>query len=60
LFVDPQLPKRLPDVTLRGLAVGKARLELRVWRDSERTLWDAAVSEGQVEVRHERLVAVAR
>jgi hypothetical protein len=34
---SPQLPKWLPDVTLRGLAVGKARLDLRVWRDDERT-----------------------
>ena len=53
LFVDPQLPKWLPDVTLRGLAVGKARLDLRVWRDGERTHWDASVSEGQLEVRQE-------
>jgi hypothetical protein len=54
LFVDPQLPKWLPDVTLRGLAVGKARLDLRVWRDDERTRWDASVREGQLEVRQER------
>ena len=54
LFVDPQLPKWLPDITLRGLAVGKARLDLRVWRDGERTRWEAAVREGQLEVRQER------
>lgn len=54
LFVDPQLPKWLPDVTLRGLAVGKARLDLRVWRDDERTRWEASVREGQLEVRQER------
>ena len=54
LFVDPQLPKWLPDVTLRGLAVGKARLDLRVWRDDEHTHWDASVREGPLEVRQER------
>jgi glycogen debranching enzyme len=54
LFVDPQLPKWLPDVTLRGVAVGKARLDLRVWRDDERTRWDASVREGELEVRQER------
>ena len=54
LFVDPQLPKWLPDVTLRGLAVGKARLDLRVWRDDEHTRWDASVREGQLDVRQER------
>jgi glycogen debranching enzyme len=54
LSVDPQLPKWLPDVTLRGLAVGKARLDLRVWRDDEQTRWDASVREGKLEVRQER------
>ena len=54
LFVDPQLPKWLSDVTLRGLAVGNARLDLRVWRDDEGTRWDASVREGKLGVRQER------
>lgn len=54
LYVDPQLPRWLPDVTLRGLAVGKARLDVRVWRDGERTRWEASLREGQLEVRQER------
>ena len=40
--------------SVRGLAVGKARLDLRVWRDDERTRWEASVREGQLEVRQER------
>jgi len=41
-------------VTLRWLAVEKARLDLWVWRDDERTRWEASVREGQLEVRQER------
>ena len=52
-YVDPKLPKWLPDVTLRGLAVGKARLDVRVWRDGDSTRWEASVREGQIEVRQE-------
>jgi glycogen debranching enzyme len=51
LFVDPTLPAWLPDVTLRGLRVGPCRLDLRFWRDGERTRWDAELVEGMVEVR---------
>ncbi len=53
MFVDPELPHWLPDVALRGLQVGEARLDLRVWREGERTRWDASVQEGSVDVRQE-------
>src|SRR5258708_27321336 len=46
MFVDPELPHWLPDAALRGLQVGEARLDLRVWREGERTRWDASVEEG--------------
>jgi glycogen debranching enzyme len=48
LLIDPELPKWLPDVTLRGLAVGHARVDLRFWREAETTRWDASVREGQI------------
>jgi hypothetical protein len=38
-------------VTLRGLGVGRSTLELRFWREGERTRWDAAVQEGAIEVQ---------
>src|SRR5438477_5245319 len=53
MFVDPELPHWLPDVALRGLQVGEARLDLRVWREGERTRWDASVHEGSLDVRQE-------
>jgi glycogen debranching enzyme len=53
LQVDPDLPRWLPDVTLRGLKVGRATLDLRFWREGERTRWEPSVREGSVDVQHE-------
>jgi hypothetical protein len=52
LYVDPDLPPWLPDVTLRGVRVGDARVDLRFWRDSGTNHWDARVSQGTVTVEH--------
>jgi glycogen debranching enzyme len=53
LHVDPQLPAWLPDVALRGLRVGAAKVDLRFWRDGERTRWDVAACDGELEVRQQ-------
>jgi glycogen debranching enzyme len=53
LYVDPELPAWLPDLALKGLQVGSARLDLRFWREGDRTRWDASVQEGEVEVTQE-------
>jgi len=53
LYLDPDLPEWLPDVTLRNLTVGTARLDLRCTREGEQTLWDADVREGAVEIRRQ-------
>ena len=50
LYVDPYLPPWLPDVTLRGLAVGSARVDLRFWREDERTRWDVLDRQGDIEI----------
>ena len=50
LYVDPYLPPWLPDVTLRGLAVGSARVDLRFWREDERTRWDVLDQQGDIEI----------
>ncbi|PWT95872.1 MAG: amylo-alpha-1,6-glucosidase [Candidatus Melainabacteria bacterium] len=50
LYVDPQLPKWLPDITLTNLSVGDAILELRFWRDGSESRWDAKVVSGKLEV----------
>ncbi len=46
LRVDPVLPAWLPDVTLTGLRVGRAKLDLRFWRDGESTRWEASATGG--------------
>ncbi len=53
LFVDPVLPRWLPEIALHGLTVGNARVDLRFWRDGASTRWDAARREGDIEVRQE-------
>lgn len=50
LLVDPQLPRWLPDLTLQNIAVGDAIVDLRFWREAEKTRWDAVVRAGNVEV----------
>ncbi len=50
LYVDPSLPRWLPDVTLRGLAVGSSRFDLRFWREAERTRWDVLDRQGDIEI----------
>jgi len=54
LFVDPVLPRWLPEITLHGLAIGTARVDLRFWREGDRTRWEASVREGRIDVRQER------
>src|SRR5262249_17740568 len=54
LYVDPELPRWLPDLTLQGGGVGPAKVDLRFWREAEGTRWEAAVREGSVDLRHEQ------
>ena len=53
LSVDPQLPPWVPEVTLRGLAVGQARLDLRFWREGDGTRWEASGQTGELAVREQ-------
>jgi glycogen debranching enzyme len=50
LYVDPTLPPWLPDVTLRGLRIGSARVILRFWREGEETRWDVLRIDGRIEI----------
>jgi hypothetical protein len=53
LYVAPELPRWLPDVSLHGLAVGRARVDLRFWREGEKSRWAADVREGTIDVRED-------
>jgi glycogen debranching enzyme len=51
LAVDPVLPEWLPDVTLRNLRVGRARVSLRFWRDgSGDSRCEALMKEGALRI----------
>jgi glycogen debranching enzyme len=50
LIVDPVLPKWLPDMTVRNLRVGKAMVDLRFWREGERTRYDVLSVDGELQV----------
>jgi len=50
LYVDPDLPRWLPDVTLRGLAVGGSRVDVRFWREEERSRWEILDRHGDIEI----------
>jgi glycogen debranching enzyme len=53
LLVDPALPDWLPDVTLRQVEIGSAQVDLRFWREGDRTCWDAVVQSGQIEIEQQ-------
>ena len=48
LIIDPVLPKWLPDITSRNLRVGKAVVDLRFWREGERTRYDVLSVDGEL------------
>lgn len=51
LYVQPELPRWLPELTLRGVSLGRAKVDLRFQREEdEKTRWDASVREGSLEV----------
>ena len=51
LYVQPELPSWLPEVTLHGLSIGRAKLDLHFQREEDaKTRWDASVREGSIEV----------
>jgi len=54
LNIDPELPPWLPDLQLRGLRVGQAKVDLRFWRESGSTRWEAEVKQGQLQVQEKR------
>jgi hypothetical protein len=44
LYVDPLLPKWLPDLAVRDLHVGKHKFAIRFWREDDETHFE--VTEG--------------
>ena len=53
LYVAPELPRWLPEISLRDLHVGRARVDIRFWREGDRSRWVADVREGTIAVQEE-------
>jgi hypothetical protein len=50
LVVDPILPTWLSDVTVSGLRVGDATVNMRFWRDGDRSKWEVLHHRGPLRV----------
>jgi hypothetical protein len=55
LYVDPELPRWLPDITLHNLRVGESTITLRFWKEKRRlatkcSRWKATCSSNGVAV----------
>jgi hypothetical protein len=50
LIVDPILPTWMPEIVVRGLRVGRARVSLRFWRDGGASKWDVLHKQGTLRV----------
>ena len=48
LYVDPLLPKWLPDLTIRDLRIGTNKLDLRFWREGEETAFEVTKGDPSV------------
>lgn len=55
LFVDPDLPEWLPELTLHHLAIGEARLSLRFQRNpaNGKTEWEVIGQQGKLRIMHQ-------
>jgi glycogen debranching enzyme len=50
LYVDPHLPRWLPDLHLTGISVGDSVVDLHFRREGELTKWDADIKKGNVKI----------
>jgi hypothetical protein len=40
LYIDPSLPKWLPDLSVHDLRIGRHKLDIRFWREGEETAFE--------------------
>jgi hypothetical protein len=40
LYIDPSLPKWLPDLAVHDLRIGRHKLDIRFWREGEKTAFE--------------------
>ena len=54
LYINPALPRWLPDITLRKLRVGKAKVDIRFWREGEATRHEVLAADGEIRVEYQQ------
>jgi glycogen debranching enzyme len=59
VYVDPALPAWLPDLTVRDLRIGKHKLDIRFWRESEQTAFEVVKGDPQVVERRDATLKAA-
>ena len=60
LYIDPSLPRWLPDLTVYDLRVGKHRLDISFWRDGEETEFKVLRGDPDVVERSSTIVQLER
>ena len=60
LYVDPVLPRWLPDITLQNLRVGEGVVTLRFWREGEDTRYEVLSTQGELHVEQGREAEMLR
>jgi glycogen debranching enzyme len=56
LYVDPVLPKWLPDITLYNLRVGASTMTLRFWKEGERNRYEVVAMTGSTHIQERNSV----
>jgi hypothetical protein len=56
LYVNPDLPNWLPEITLHNLGVGNGTVTLRFWREGDTTRHDILAANGDIRVAAEEVV----
>jgi glycogen debranching enzyme len=52
LYVDPDLPHWLPDITLHNLRVAASVVTLRFWIENHQSRYEVLTAEGELHVKH--------
>ncbi len=58
LYVDPELPHWLPDITLHNLRVGKGVVTVRFWKENDRSRYEVLSATGPIRVEQRSPVFV--
>src|SRR6266436_2322220 len=59
-YIDPSLPRWLPDLTVQDLRVGKHKLDIRFWREDEQTAFEVIKGDPKLVERCDVAVKLAQ